>query len=135
MIRCDNLSCGTRDAYGCYVGAGPECPFFMGVVTYVLNVPVLTNYGTFRFRKVSVEEAKKELVGGFISAVGHEGTAKVLSELLGISIPYNRIEIKMKPGDRAVVFRLLKRLPEGTVLSKEELLQLPFELGVLECLE
>ena len=104
-------------------------------MTYVLNVPVLTNYGTFRFRKVTVEEAKKVLAGGFISAVGHEGTAKVLSELLGIEIPYNRQEIHMKPGDRAVVFRLLRRLPEGVVLSREELLALPFELGVLECLE
>ena len=104
-------------------------------VTYILNVPVLTNYGTFRFRKVSVEEAKKVLADGFISAVGHEGTAKVLSELLKMEIPYNRVEIHMQPGDKAVVFRLLKRLPEGVVLSKEELLQLPFELGVLECLE
>ncbi|WP_297216933.1 DUF1874 domain-containing protein, partial [Thermoplasma sp.] len=66
------------------------------------------------------------------SAIGHEGTAKVLSDLTGFSIPVNRVAIRMQPGDKALVFRLLDRLPEGKVLTEEELRQLKFELGVLE---
>lgn len=104
------------------------------MMLYILNVPVLTDYGTFRFKKINVDEAKELLIGsgGFISAVGHEGTAQVMSELLGVEIPFNRIQVSMRVGDKALVFRLLKRLPEGTVLSREELLELPFELGLLE---
>jgi hypothetical protein len=47
----------------------------------------------------------------------------------------NRVAIQMQPGDRAIVFRLLTRLPEGVVLSAEELTALPFELGLLERVE
>lgn len=104
---------------------------------YILNAPILTNYGTFNFRKVSVEEAKEfvNVNGDIISAVGHQGTAEILSEILEKKVECNRIQVSMEPGDQALVFRLLTRLPEGIVLSKEELESLKFELGVLERLE
>lgn len=100
--------------------------------TYILNTPVLTNYGVFRFRQIDVEGANEILQDGFISAVGHQGTAEVLTALLGVEIHLNRQQIEMLPGDSAIVFRLLKRMPEGVVLSKEELLALPYEIGLLE---
>lgn len=103
---------------------------------YILNTPVLTNYGVFKFIKVSIEKAKEFVKNGdVVSAVGHQGTAEVLSEILGTKIKCNRIQVSMEPGDQALVFRLLTRLPEGTVLSKEELESLKFELGILERLE
>lgn len=102
------------------------------MAVYVLNTPVLTSYGRYVFTKITPEEAKSVLTNGFISAVGHEGTAKVLSTILGIPVPTNRVAITMQPGDRAIVFRLLTRLPEGKVLSEEELKVLPYELGLLE---
>ena len=98
---------------------------------YVLNAPVITDYGKYEFEPLSVEEAKELLSGGFVSAVGHEATANALSELLGIEIPVNRIQIKMKTGDMAVVFRVLTRLPEGKVLTRAELEKIPWELGLL----
>jgi hypothetical protein len=58
-----------------------------------------------------------------------------MSELLGINIPHNRITVKLRPGDIAVHFVLRERLPEGKVLSYEELRQLPFDLAVSEVLE
>ncbi len=64
----------------------------------------------------------------FVSAVGHEATAKVLSELLGVEIPHNRIAVKMKECDAGLHFVLRTRLPEGKVLSEEELKQLDFDL-------
>jgi hypothetical protein len=99
---------------------------------YVLNTPILPNYGEYRFKKISVEEAKALLGGGFTSAVGHKATADVLSSVLGINIPENRIAISLEKGDIAVVFKLGVRLPEGKVLSAEELRELKFELGKLE---
>jgi len=67
-----------------------------------------------------------------VSAVGHESTAKLLSQLLGIEIPVNRIEIKIEYGDKLIVFQLLQRLPEGKVLSEEELRQLQFRFLIVE---
>jgi len=103
---------------------------------YILNSPILTTYGTFKFRKVNLYEAQcfiKE--GHYISAVGHEATAELMSKILGGNIPWNRIKVEMKPGDTALVFRLLTRLEEGKVLSSEELSRVKYELGLLEMVE
>lgn len=101
---------------------------------YILNTPVLTNWGSFKFSPITVEESKKLLESNnpFVSAVGHKGTAQLLSRLLEIEVPENRVEIKMQTGDKAIVFRLGIRLPEGKILTEEELKNLPFELGLLE---
>jgi hypothetical protein len=80
-------------------------------------------------RKISIEEAKELLnKNQFTSAIGHEGTAKVLSQLLGVNIPTNRISVYMEPGDIGIHFFLKQRLPEGKVLSEEELRKLDFWL-------
>ncbi|MEM1672975.1 MAG: DUF1874 domain-containing protein, partial [Archaeoglobaceae archaeon] len=75
----------------------------------------------------------------FVSAVGHLPTAELLSTLLGIEIPYNRIRVSMKKGDRAIVVRVLERLEEGKILTKDELQEMlekgKIELGLLELLE
>jgi len=102
---------------------------------FVLNTPVLTSHGIFKFAPLSVDEAKALLAGGFQSAVGHAATAEVMTGLLGIQIPVDRGQIFMQPGDRAVVFRLLTRLPEGRVLNREELEALPYEIGLLTRLD
>lgn len=72
----------------------------------------------FRARKILFEARQrgKEI----ISAVGHESTAKALSALLNEEIPVDRRMIKIEPGDAAIVFQLFTRLPEGKVLSEEE---------------
>jgi hypothetical protein len=72
------------------------------------------------------------LEDGFVSAVGHEGTAQILSQLLGVKVPVSRIQIRMNVGDKAVVFRVLTRLPEGKILTEEELKKLPWTIGLLE---
>jgi len=79
--------------------------------------------------KIDLETARKIVREmPFTSAVGHEATAKVLTDLLGVEIPHNRIAVKMKDGDSAIHFVLRTRLPEGKVLTEEELRELDFDL-------
>ena len=99
---------------------------------YILNTPILTEYGSFNFRKSSLPEVKELLSQGFTSAIGHEATAALMSHLTKVQIPVNRVAIKMQLGDKAIVFRMLTRLPEGKVLTQEELSQVPYEFGILE---
>jgi hypothetical protein len=98
---------------------------------YVLNSPILTSFGFYSYKPLSLAEAIELLKQGFVSAVGHEATASFLSQLTGITISVNRIQVKMQPGDKAVVFQVLTRLPEGKVLSTEELKEIPYRLGLL----
>ena len=96
-----------------------------------LVLPCRDDYFVFEGTRVGVEQVKETLRDGFVSAVGHESTAKVLTELLGMKIPANRITVDMKPGDVAIAVQFLKRLPEGKVLNESELLKL-FKEGVIE---
>jgi len=98
---------------------------------YIMNTPILTDWGEYNFSKISLEEVKSFLHGDFISAIGHEGTASLMTRLTGIEMPANRIQVKMAVGDQAIVFRVLTRLPEGKVLSEEELQTIPYEFGLL----
>ena len=102
---------------------------------YILNTPILTSYGKYNFREARLIEVRYLLHlsrGRFISAVGHDATAKLMSKATGFDIPVNRVPIEMKPGDRAIVFRVLTRLPEGKVLTEKELTMVPYEFGILE---
>ena len=102
------------------------------MTTYIINAPILTKYGLWQFEgPLTITCAKLILVDGFTSAIGHSASADILSRLLNITIPVNRIHITMEPGDRALILRLMQRLPEGKVLNKTELNKTPFELGLL----
>lgn len=104
-----------------------------GGLIYVLNTPIVTAYGDFRFSgPIPPEEAARRLAGGFTSAVGHAASAAFLSAVLGVEVPASRIAVSMQPGDQALVLRLLDRLPEGQVLSPEQLAGVPYELAWLE---
>lgn len=99
---------------------------------YLLNTPVLTNYGLFQFEPISKEEIRYKLDREtFISAVGHQGAADFLSILFEREIPMNRISITMQKNDQAIVLKLKNRMPEGMILQKEDMAQLDFEFGLL----
>jgi hypothetical protein len=84
------------------------------------------------FRRVDVETVKRILSDGFISAVGHEATAQLLSKLLGVHVPLNRSQIFMEKGDKAIHFFLKQRLPGGVVLDEAELAKLEYWLILSE---
>jgi len=74
---------------------------------------------------ISHQEAVRRLKSSdFQSAVGHESTAKVISQLTGVQVPTNRIKISLKPNDLLLVFQLKTRLPEGRLLTMEEVQQM-----------
>jgi hypothetical protein len=74
------------------------------------------------FKKLTIDKVKEILnKNNFISAIGHESTALFLSKILDLDIPVNRIAIKLDWGDKLIVLVLNKRLPEGQILSLEEL--------------
>jgi hypothetical protein len=75
-------------------------------------------------RPIDLERVKSLLELGFESAIGHQSTAEILTNLLGIEVPFNRTTIKLYSGDVLIVFQLGIRLAEGQVLSKEEVLDL-----------
>ncbi|GJL77002.1 YddF family protein [Nitrosomonas sp.] len=99
---------------------------------YLINSPILTSYGEWQFSgPLTVVDARARLNGNFISAIGHQSSAAFLSTLLKMEIPVNRIEINMQPDDAALVLRLKSRLPEGKVLTHDEIHRIPYELGWL----
>jgi hypothetical protein len=116
------------------------------MAVYVLNALILPvdferyERVTIEIRKASVEEVRRLLQNNqFVSAVGHQATAVLLTQLLGVLVPMNRITVKAQPGDILVHFVLKERLPEGKVLSYEELRQLAdasqFDLAISEVLK
>lgn len=104
---------------------------------YLFNSPVLTAYGLWQFSgPLRPEEARQHLAGQDIrSAIGHQASADLLTQLLGMAVPVRRVTARMQAGDGALVLRVLQRLPEGQVLDAPTLQQVDYELGWLHCLQ
>jgi len=85
------------------------------------SLSMLTPPATVKVTEVGAEDVKRLLINGFTSAIGHDATAKIISTQLGVQVPVNRVAIQLKPGDLLLVFQLLARLPEGKILSEEEM--------------
>ena len=103
----------------------------------LFNASILTAYGTFSFELLSFERAR-ELVHSYqnankeiISAIGHQATAEIMSEILEFPVAKNRHEFTQKTDEAALIFKLKKRAEEGEVLSRAEIEEIGFEFGLL----
>ncbi len=98
----------------------------------ILNCAIITAHGNYSYQPIPVKDAKVLInAKGFLSAVGHESTAKVLSEVLETEIPQNRIQAKQQIGQDALVFSMNQRIPEGKILSREEIETIGYSLNLL----
>jgi len=104
----------------------------------LMNTSILTRAGEYRYSPIDVESAI-ELIAKFqqegktiLSAVGHQGTADIMSEILGISVANARLSVQQELTDLVLVFKLRSRPPEGTILSREEIERYGYDFFLLE---
>jgi hypothetical protein len=110
----------------------------MRVTIYILNSLVVPadfrkhERVTVMMKRATPDEVRRllQLPEGFISAVGHESTSVLLTEILGVEVPFNRIAVSVKPGDIIIHFVLRTRLPEGKVLNLQELQNLDYDFVI-----
>ena len=82
----------------------------------------LSDWGTpVTFTLLSLDKAKEILSNGFTSAIGHEDTARVVSNLLGIDVPTNRVSISLESDEDTLIIAQVMggRLPEGSTTIPE----------------
>lgn len=102
----------------------------------IFNGTVATTNGLYRVSDISIEEAKFLIAQkGYVSAIGHESTAKIISDLMGMDIKMNRINFIQMVGQKAVVFKLNRRPEEGSVLTKAQVEQVGYSFKLMERLE
>jgi len=104
----------------------------------LLNTTIATVDGIFEVRTVSLEKAiklAKDNENNLLSAIGHESTAQIMTELLGVSVPVNRIQFAQEIGQAALVFKLKGRAPEGVILTKEEIEKIGYEFKTMKLIQ
>ena len=101
-------------------------------MTTILNTSILTTYGCFEYKAISVSEARQMIADGFESAVGHQSTCDVLTALLGVTVPMNRVQYSQSVGETALVFKLKGRPEEGKILTAAEIEAIGYEFGSLK---
>ena len=99
------------------------------------NFPYVAGYGSFQHTEISLSEAEKlvsECGDNWLSAIGHDATAQLLSELFGKRISVNRVDYQYQPGDIQLILRLKKRQPEGSILNRETLEKIGYTFSIIE---
>lgn len=100
--------------------------------TVLLNTSILTDYGIFGYVPLTLDAARRIANRENVeSAVGHESTAEILTELLGVPVAVNRTNNKQAPGDQAIVFKLRGRPEEGRVLTRADIDRVGYDFGLL----
>ena len=75
---------------------------------------------TIHTEPVTAEQVAESIRDGFTSAIGHADTANVVSGLLGVEIPCQRINVRLTADDTLYVAQLTGgRLPEGATTLPE----------------
>lgn len=103
----------------------------------LLNTSILTTFGTFIYAPLTLAQAQ-DLVADFQtdgreiqSAIGHQATAALLTDLLAYPVAANRTEFRQTTDDVALIFKLRGRVPEGRVLDRDQLEAVGYEFGRL----
>lgn len=98
----------------------------------ILNTSILTNFGSYSYEPISLEGAQQIVHEcKFQSAIGHQATADILTSLLGVNVPMNRIQYSQQPEETALIFKLKGRAEEGKILTIPEIEAMGYEFGLL----
>jgi hypothetical protein len=116
-------------------GRGEKMPKIVLANAFSLGMLPATTEIILKVKKVSVEEVKEMLAKGFESVIGHEPTASFLTRLLGFEIRADRRQITIDANTVLIVFQLLSRLPEGKVLSEQEMSEIKYQFYTVELLD
>jgi len=101
------------------------------VKKYLMRAPILSGFGKYNYKSISLEEAREVLAGSsFVSAIKYQWDADLLRDLLGFYVPINRGEVKMDIGDLAVVFEF-PEAPAGSSNPDKDA-RMPLCVGLLE---
>lgn len=95
-----------------------------GKSTYLANafsLQMLSSDGILKIEEVAIDEIKEAAMAGSLnSAIGHPDTAAVVSDMIGVTLPANRVNVALKEGDVLYVAQLMGgRLPEGATTLPE----------------
>jgi len=104
----------------------------MVYLSNAFSLGMLSGNNVLTVTELSNDQAISLLKDGFQSAVGHQATADFIKNLTGIDIPVNRVSLALKNGDMLLVLQLQGRLPEGKVLSEDEMKQIPYKWYLVE---
>ena len=104
----------------------------------LLNTTIATTDGTYEVETIDDLCTARQLVHSYVascrgldSAIGHESTAQIMTELLGEEIPVNRQQFAQQVGQQALVFKLKGRAPEGVILSTQEIEAIGYEFKIM----
>lgn len=97
----------------------------------ILSASILTTEGSYSYERISLSQARSLASGSIDSYVGHQATAQILTELLGRHIPMNRAQLSQQKGQKALVFKLSARPPEGKILSRAEIERIGYEFMLI----
>jgi hypothetical protein len=102
------------------------------MTVYLMSTTVIPSGAWGRWEMDSVDLTQVQLAlypengDGYVSAVGHESTAQIMTELTGQPVAANRITVQPVPGDVFYCFKLDKRPPEGAILDRAQLEELGY---------
>ena len=103
----------------------------------LFNASILTSYGTYHFELLTFNEARnivhkyKKENKEIISAVGHQATAEIMSEILEFPVEKKRLNFSQEIDEAALIFKLKRRAEEGVILTRAEIKEIGYEFGLL----
>jgi len=93
---------------------------------YLMNSAVMPNEGKYDCKYVNQKTFIKafhkiyDKSGTFVNCVGYEQTAKHLTELLGVDVPMNRVNVSLNSGDIMLVCKLETRVANPETKGQEQ---------------
>lgn len=101
---------------------------------YLMSATVIPHNadGTWTVKTLTKEQAIEWATEKpFVSAVGHDSSAEVMTVALGVPVKANRITVSPNRGDKFLCLRLLSRPPEGVILDRAGLDAIGFSWALL----